>query len=548
MYIFEIISTPFLAFHVYKIFVLSLFITTSSYALYTPGARFAHTANLIDSKIYFQGGTFSGKEFYGDFFYADLAGNFTPSSDSFTSIDKNGTGNPGISWGTSVTTKDGEILVFGGVKKDDSGNITLAKGLFNIDFPSNRSWNVIDVSGNTAPDSRRNFQAVINSVDEIFVFGGSSQKSTLATRGNLDYQMYKYNTRKDFWVKTPWNNPKNIDTSTLPGFDFTATFLEDDTTIIFIGGRKPNGKLMEMNQLWLYNTQRGEWSSQNVSGDTIKPRAAHSAVLAKNPNRIIVYGGIGDSSLDTQDSLAVLDINSWTWSNPSVNNNNLPVPLYHTATYFTEYMIVTFGCAPAGNTYQPIVKNLISILDTSNNTYKWVKKYTVRSNSTTNQKPQVTITNTILNRQRQKASPSKIGGTVGGVLLLIIVCFIVFFYCRKKQEKDVHDPEKPLRNSRAFNISSPFMGKRFSSSTPSRPLRQISQYSKGYEGSIAGSFDSQDLNDIYHKAPPVITTTSVAGPRITELPPAHSKDFFDPDFGTDSLVTSNSAESFHHAL
>ncbi|KAG9306382.1 hypothetical protein G9A89_018265 [Geosiphon pyriformis] len=156
-----------------------------------------------------------------------------------------------MSRGRSVTTKDEEISVFGGVRKDDSGNITLAKGLFNIDLPSNRSWNVIDVSGNTAPDSRRNFQAI------------------------------------------RWDNPKNIDTSTLPGFDFTATFLEDDTTIIFIWGRKPNGKLMEMNQ--------------NVSGDTIKPRAAHSAVL---------------------DSLAVLDISSWTWSNPSFNNSNLPVPLF----------------------------------------------------------------------------------------------------------------------------------------------------------------------------------------------------------------------------
>ncbi|CAG8713060.1 20837_t:CDS:2 [Dentiscutata erythropus] len=72
---------------------------------------------------------------------------------------------------------------------------------------------------------------------------------------------------------------------------------------LYIGGINVN-----MSEIPIYNTTEGIWSSLVAVGDTIGPRACHSAVLTPD-GYVIVYGGI-ENNKAPEPLLATLDTNT----------------------------------------------------------------------------------------------------------------------------------------------------------------------------------------------------------------------------------------------
>ncbi|KAJ2449061.1 hypothetical protein EV183_005102 [Coemansia sp. RSA 2336] len=113
------------------------------------------------------------------------------------------------------------------------------------------------------------------------------------------------------------------------------------THMVVLGGAS-NGKLVSMGTLFVYDGQRQSWTRRTAVGKVPQARRNHVATVV-NGTQIVVHGGANANSTALGD-VAVLDTNTWTWSQPKVAN--LPKPRYdHAAVQAGPYMILTFGRA-----------------------------------------------------------------------------------------------------------------------------------------------------------------------------------------------------------
>ncbi|CAG8664480.1 7241_t:CDS:2, partial [Ambispora gerdemannii] len=340
--------------------------------------RYAHNANLIDSRIYYLGGIDERDKLLDDFFFLDVSGgtNFNDYSFQNFPVDR---ANPGISWGATITTQHSIIYLYGGLKANNEV-WQLANNSYSIDVKNSPLWTEKEIPLETGPAGRRSMTSIIDKAGIMYVFGGSNQTINGVTRGNYDRTMYKFDTATGLWSQAPLRT-SGIDSTTLPGFDYSATLLDDGKNI-YIGGQLANGVYLDMNKIWSYNTINDQWTLNRAGGISVTARASHSAVLANDRTSIIIYGGWGEPNPITDDqALIILDTTTWTWSKPSITNPSLTRHA-HTATLYKNYMIVAFGAHQDKFDSQIISSNFISILDISK--FKWV---TSIDNNQTNSLP-----------------------------------------------------------------------------------------------------------------------------------------------------------------
>ncbi|CAG8649108.1 1612_t:CDS:2 [Ambispora leptoticha] len=376
----------------------------------TPPGRYSHNANLINSKIYFLGGVDERDKLLDDFFFLDVSGgtNFDDFSFQNFLVDME---NPGISWGTTVTAQESIIYLYGGLKTNSNGDWQLANHSYSIDVINSALWTEKEIPLDSGPKGRRSMTSIVDKAGIIYVFGGSNQTIDGETRGNYDTTMYKLNSVTGLWSQAPLRT-LGIDNTTLPGFDYSATMLGDGK-IIYIGGQLANGVYLDMNKVWSYNTLNDQWTLNQVGGEEISSRAAHSAVLA----------------------LAILDTTTWTWSKPLITNPSMTRHA-HTATLYKNYMIVAFGAHQQNLDSVIISNNFISILDTSNGTFKWVPSLyqsTGPNNSTSNN-----VTSASTNNSNERLGIIVGASAAGFVGFSILVASCVLLYRHLDQKRQLN--------------------------------------------------------------------------------------------------------------
>ncbi|CAG8592737.1 1422_t:CDS:2 [Ambispora gerdemannii] len=417
----------------------------------------------------------------------------------FQTVNTTSSSIPGIAFGTTVL-RNTEIYLFGGLSKNTSNVIN--GNTYKFDSISKR-WAPVDFVGIFAdrPSSKRSLSSVIDNTGNWYLFGGSNE--TNLTIGNNEIQndpsMYIFNLISMKGSKQKFGSvDNNVDSFLLPMIEYTATFL-DDNKIVYIGGKTSRGELVDMSSIYVFDTVNQKWLRNQASNSDVVPmRSAHSAVLATNRRQIIIYGGLSTKPLTDKNALAILDTIDFSWSIPNIEYFGQSIPASHSAVLFGDYMIVAFGILQDGQ--KPIQQEnstyLISILDTLNGNFTWVKtisRIPPHSNTTgvsynnsgsssaspsgdTNQGP--TSTSSF------SKTGAIIGGTAGGLVIFAIIGTLAFILHRRQlaqcdlegsrhahmpqhagymRSTTTHDNQVVDRNSR-FSVSK-YMGFRNSKSS-----------------------------------------------------------------------------------
>ncbi|RIA94431.1 hypothetical protein C1645_818055 [Glomus cerebriforme] len=319
---------------------------------FTLKRRFTHNAHLIDDKLWFFGGGTMINGILsptGDVFYIDLTKPFDYANVQYVAK----AASPfSCAWCQSaIGNNQSKILFFAGVMIIPDSSTLTDSIVYSFDIKT-QTWSTPSMTG-MIPSRRRELQPVSDQNGKIYMFGGGSDMTQtiqiFATMNILDSVSYIWTTGSQL------NSP-------LPRIDYTATLLPNGN-IIYIGGSQSNLNVIHfdnvnMNEIDMYNTITGTWTSTMATGATITARTGHTAVLNKK-GEIIIYGGVYSTSLVSSDpSIAVLNTttNPYQWSIPSVNTSEVNPPnlIFHTANLVENYMIVAFGNL---NIY--IISNLI---------------------------------------------------------------------------------------------------------------------------------------------------------------------------------------------
>ncbi|CAG8478359.1 9084_t:CDS:2 [Ambispora leptoticha] len=192
-----------------------------------------------------------------------------------------------------------------------------------------------------------------------------------------------YDTRNNTWSTGMQKNGAYFPAMA----DYTATYVENSNSIIYIGGINATGGFNDMSNILVYGIDKNQFwfvpaSSQAVSVP-VSSRIGHSSVLVQN-NRIIVYGGLNEQKQPATPELLILDITnqtSFSWRQQATTNPRQASPFQHTATLVNRYMIVAFGRL---TTSPDRANDKITLLDVDS--FSWVTSYTLNSpGSFTNQ-------------------------------------------------------------------------------------------------------------------------------------------------------------------
>ncbi|KAG9306384.1 hypothetical protein G9A89_018267 [Geosiphon pyriformis] len=322
-----------------------------------PSERYGHTSNLIDNRIYYFGGGYNTTNQY---FYLDLSVNFTTSNPPFVNIDSLDNFPP--------------LRYFSSVVIENSGNgsakLLLFGGRGSTDFSLVKS-----INEENGPINRTHIPSIVDNKGRMYIWGGKVNQT-----GYLDKKMYIFDSSTNAWSQ---NNPIDVPETR---YGYSATLLQD-SKIVIIGGWDKNATYADINSV-----DSSPWRTITAKGlPDIQNRAAHSAILAPDEYRIIIYGGNSLVPLNPAKALIILDTRTFTWSQPTAINPPILTPGYPSATLFKNLMIVAFG------EYNKDQKgsNSLWILDISKDPFTWVTSY--NSSDTNHFK---------LNTNRHRHSPS----------------------------------------------------------------------------------------------------------------------------------------------
>ncbi|CAG8643218.1 14375_t:CDS:2, partial [Ambispora leptoticha] len=307
-------------------------------------ARYGHTANLINQKIYIIGGKDATGAFVNEMQILDLSSNFSlvNISNNFINITSL---NFSVAWGTSVDNGS-SIFYFGGVTSDNKATANI------IQYDTNQNLLSKPLEVSASPSARRGLNSVIDQNGTWYIYGGS---------GSIDDNPYHLTSNNDPAIYSLTLTTKKFteqasiqSTNTKTRFDYTATVIGNN--IIYIGGQTTNG-FIGMEEIWIFQTDTMQWRISNATNAGLVPnRGGHTAV--KLNNSILIYGGYSDQNsnpINNNNAVALLSIQNlgarngetFTWKLPTISSspyqNQQQIPYWHTATIYNNYMIVVYG-------------------------------------------------------------------------------------------------------------------------------------------------------------------------------------------------------------
>ncbi|CAG8602706.1 544_t:CDS:2, partial [Scutellospora calospora] len=162
-----------------------------------------------------------------------------------------------------------------------------------------------------------------------------------------------------------------------------------------------------------------------TNNDGVPARCGHSATLSTNNQSIIVFGGAFNIARSIN-GIAVLHLTTYAWISVNASGNPpIKAPSSHTASLYNDYIFFAFGAIDINK----FSSSPISILDISNNQFKWVSSYYPRTPSTPSPSP--------------TANPSNsntgviIGSVIGSVVGVGLLCIIGYLIYNSKLKKRI---------------------------------------------------------------------------------------------------------------
>ncbi|CAG8690195.1 11947_t:CDS:2, partial [Dentiscutata heterogama] len=256
---------------------------------FVPEARYAHSATLVNNKLYFFGGQISeinqGQELfhiYDELFYLDVSSSFNIESPSWTDLTASKNVPVRSSWSTSsvgfgIKSDKSTIYLIGGFMYVINQNALVTDIIYAFDTKS-QQWKLPVING-TGPNRRREVQAVSDNTGKIYYFGG---KSDYTTTGSPTESVTRYNTLNILdTAQLSWSIGSTIDAPS-PREGYSAILYTN--LIIYIGGRENSYdsrpfRLVNISQIPVYDTQSSMWYLTTVGGANVSNRYAHSAIL-----------------------------------------------------------------------------------------------------------------------------------------------------------------------------------------------------------------------------------------------------------------------------
>ncbi|KAF0362487.1 kelch repeat protein [Gigaspora margarita] len=161
-----------------------------------------------------------------------------------------------------------------------------------------------------------------------------------------------------------------------PRLGYTATMMPSGQ-IFYIGGREFQDGDVNLNEMKIYDTNAGEWTSMEIDNSLkIDRRHGHTAVLTSDGNIIVYGGGKGELHITAYPQLFVLKKyrKSYKWVIPTVRTTSYSAPklIYHSAVLHENFMIVSFGNFTNSRKWPKSTNKDLYILDI--NTFTWVVK------------------------------------------------------------------------------------------------------------------------------------------------------------------------------
>ncbi|CAG8649894.1 8036_t:CDS:2 [Funneliformis mosseae] len=279
----------------------------------------------------------------------------------------------------------------------------------------------------TLPIKLREHTAVTRLSDSMnYIYGGiETDDPNVSVRVQLQ-DLLRLDTRQNIL------DDLKVDLKIPPGrFHHTATILPDGKMYV-IGGYSGEfaDTLVNMSQIFVYDTLTSTWNVQIAVGDLPLARRDHVAVGTQD-GKVIIHGGANANYSVLYNDIAILDTTTlqYTWRLIDARGRIPPSRYSHTATMVGTNMLIAFGVISSTNVGD-VVDDNIYVLDTT--TYEWQENYTPKNldfKSTPNSSGNI---------NENLHAPVRVGIIVGLVLgiiffLLLTGGSLLLFFRKRKQ-------------------------------------------------------------------------------------------------------------------
>lgn len=240
-----------------------------------PGRHRAHTATLVDTRLFIFGGG-DGPNYFNHVYILDTK--------TFIWTKPKVTGTvPGPRRAHTATAVGNKIYVFGG----GDGNSALAETfVFETD---KMHWSVFQASGAVKPDPR-GYHTATQVGNKIIFFGGSDTQACFSDMLILD-------TDTRTWSKKRFQDTKCR-------YAHTATLV--GPWLLIFGGCDGGDYVSDLACL---NLEDMQWQKISISGNIPAARGYHTAIY--HDSRVFVYGG--SSATTYFDDMCVLELGSYAY-------------------------------------------------------------------------------------------------------------------------------------------------------------------------------------------------------------------------------------------
>ncbi|KAG0199102.1 hypothetical protein BGX28_007556 [Mortierella sp. GBA30] len=337
--------------------------------------RWSHASTLVDSIIYFTGGTTTettqnadaddlGKtSILAETLALDLNIPWSVDGPAFTFLAPLNMSLSGHTMNQVPGTTN--LLIAGGKTLN---NITSSSILTFDTYDNNARWTTVaqlppnDSSTMASPYHRHYHAAVATAKNGVLLHGGYQ---SAADNGTVSSSVITLESSQDF---TPQSTSPLSMAPNAPALARHTMTLTADGRAIILGGINSEGVLTNLTSAYVMNTLADDaiWEIVPLSGRPPAPRMAFSAVMV-NSTTMLVYGGTPDFNSAYWVTF-YLDLPTWTWTSPQAQGT-IPRRWGHTATMVGNTMVVAFGLTPRRKA-DPVS---IALLDTTTNT--WITEF-----------------------------------------------------------------------------------------------------------------------------------------------------------------------------
>lgn len=349
---------------------------------YTPNLRYSHTSLLTLStdinndykNLYILGGrsnndslsSFINNEISSQIFYRFFNGDLDASLQIWKNFPNEQLPSD-VSWVSAIQFKPNSLscYLFGKpMNKQPNVESTLVYKLDSI------SGNISFIKS-IPVDISKQHQAVPHNSGKIYIFADLDNELYGPDKYTSYYIVYLLDT-----INYEWKLRSSSIFAPKPRLGYTATMMPSGQ-IFYIGGREFQDGDVNLNEMKIYDTNAGEWTSMEIDNSLkIDRRHGHTAVLTSDGNIIVYGGGKGELHITAYPQLFVLKKyrKSYKWVIPTVRTTSYSAPklIYHSAVLHENFMIVSFGNFTNSRKWPKSTNKDLYILDI--NTFTWVVK------------------------------------------------------------------------------------------------------------------------------------------------------------------------------